>query len=62
MSRRTPPYRTRTGVAIGLVYTPRPAPIDSRDALLLQRALLDPRTGTPLTGWRAALGALWRWL
>jgi hypothetical protein len=48
-------------VAIGSAYVPPPMPVQGRDAEVLQRALLDPRTSTEPTAWRRALAAVWRW-
>lgn len=58
------PHRCRTvvtkaGIVIGGAYVP-PAPRPSADHERIQAALLDSRTERPLTGWRRALGFLWR--
>lgn len=46
---------------IGCSYVPFQAPLVHGDAALLQSALLDKRTATPLTGFRWLLGVIWSW-
>lgn len=55
------PYTTRSGLQIGLLYTPRPPAIYG-DALTLQTALLDKRTAQPGSWVQRVMGAVWRWL
>lgn len=49
-------------VQIGIAHQRPPARIDTRDALTLQRALLDPRTAHQPGRLAAFFGALWKWL
>jgi hypothetical protein len=54
---------THTGkVQIGIAHQRPPAAIDSRDALTLQRALLDPRTAQPPGLLAQLFGRLYQWL
>jgi hypothetical protein len=49
-------------VVIGLAHQRPPAPLDSRDALTLQRALLDPRTAQRPSLLGQLLGLIYQWL
>ena len=49
-------------VVIGLAHQRPPQPIDSLDALTLQRALLDPRTAQPPGLLGQLFGRLYQWL
>lgn len=55
------PYKTASGVQIGLLYK-RPMPSIHGDALRLQSALIDPKTATPLTGLQRIYRAIMRCL
>jgi hypothetical protein len=58
MTCKLPPYTTPSGLKIGCRYeAPSRMPAPSRDALLLQSALLEKRSPTPL--WAQVI---WRWL
>jgi len=57
----TPCHQTPTGLRIGAAYVPRPQPITGRDALRLQKALLDPRTRTEPSLWRKVAALFWGW-
>lgn len=59
-ARPTGPWRTSSGVVVGCMCEPRPPALD-RDALLLQEALLEPRTAQPLPTPARVLGAFWKW-
>lgn len=56
--RRAVPYHTGR-VQIGLTYTPQPPRVEG-DAVAIQRALLDPRTASPLPPLLQLLGYFWR--
>lgn len=58
----TPRYTTSTGLRIGAAWVPRPMPITSPDALLIQAALLEPRTQTEPGALRRIAAFFWRWL
>lgn len=45
----TPPYKTKSGLQIGSLYTPTPAPHHDGDALRLQQALLGNGGGMTAT-------------
>lgn len=49
-------------IVIGLAHQRPPAAINSRDALTLQRALLDPRTAHPPGLLGQLFGGLYKWL
>jgi hypothetical protein len=49
-------------VVIGLAHQRPPAPLDSRDALTLQRALLDPRTAQRPSLLGQLFGGIYKWL
>lgn len=49
---------TRTGIAIGCAFTPRPMPM-TLDAETTQAALLEPRTLRRQSALRRLLGFLW---
>ena len=49
-------------VRIGIAHQRRPMPLDERDALTLQRALLNPRTAHPSGPLGRIFGGLWQWL
>lgn len=55
------PYATKSGVQIG-IRAPFTMPIIQGHALMLQSALLDKRTATPLSSLQRFFGAIWRWL
>lgn len=52
---------TATGLRIGIAHAPRPAPVHG-DALMLQAALLEPRTARPASLLRRMVCAAWSWL
>lgn len=54
-------YKTPTGVKIGLMYQ-KPMPPMDRDSLLVQRAILDPRTRIPRPLLMRLLGRIWEWI
>jgi len=67
--RRARMVTTRTGITIGAAYIPPPQRLDGYSALLLQDALLEPRTADPRRPLNPAAEALraialgvWRWL
>jgi hypothetical protein len=49
-------------VQIGIAHQRPPARIDGRDAITLQRALLDPRTAQPAGPLAQIIGRVWQWL
>lgn len=49
-------------VQIGIAHQRPPLPIESRDALTLQRALLEPRTDHPPGLLALIFGGFWKWL
>ena len=49
-------------VRIGIAHQRPPQPIESRDALTLQRALLEPRTAQPPTLAGLIFGRIYQWL
>ena len=49
-------------VQIGIAHQRPPARIEARDALTLQRALLDPRTAQPAGLLERMFGRVWQWL
>lgn len=49
-------------VQIGIAHQRPPLPIESRDALTLQRALLDPRTAQQPGLLAKIFGGLYKWL
>lgn len=52
---------TATGLRIGIAHQRAAAPVQG-DHLMLQAALLEPRTARPLTLLERVLGAVWGWL
>ncbi len=52
---------TPAGLRIGRAHVPPPLPVQG-DAVLIQAALLEPRTARPLPLLQALIGRVWKWL